>query len=209
MLSTPFFFFFFFFFFFKLSSFIWEGGRQIPAAGREKIRTSSLRVWRLDSDGLVPEASCAGHGAGDWGSLPIASQVVTDRGLPGLRLHPDVVIMKNRSFNERFLFALNGLGAAWQRETSFRVQAVLAACAVVVLVVLRPPLVWWAIVAIDRAVLVIELVNSAFEALVDHLHPDAHPKVRIIKDMAAGSVLLSAAGAVVVGLLLLVNYYWD
>jgi diacylglycerol kinase len=87
---------------------------------------------------------------------------------------------------------------------------VLAACAVVVLVVLRPPLVWWAIVAITIAlVLAIELVNSAFEALVDHLHPDLHPKVRIIKDMAAGSVLLSAAGAVVVGLLLLANYYWN
>jgi undecaprenol kinase len=118
--------------------------------------------------------------------------------------------MKNRSFSERVVFALNGLGVAWQRETSFRVQAVLAACAVVVLVVLRPPWVWWAIVAISIAlVLAIELVNSAFEALVDHLHPDVHPKVRIIKDMAAGSVLLSAAGAVVVGLLLLVSYYWD
>ena len=136
--------------------------------------------------------------------------LVTDLGPPGLPLHLDVVIMKNRSFNERFVFALNGLGAAWRREISFRVQTVLAACAVVVLVVLRPPLAWWAIVAITIAlVLAIELVNSAFEALVDHLHPDIHPKVRIIKDMAAGSVLLSAAGAVVVGLLLLANYYWN
>ena len=33
--------------------------------------------------------------------------------------------------------------------------------------------------------------------------------IRIIKDIAAGSVLLSAAGAVVVGLLLLANYYWN
>ena len=118
--------------------------------------------------------------------------------------------MKNRSFNERILFALNGLGAAWQRENSFRVQIGLAACAVVVLVVLRPPLVWWATVAITVAlVLAIELVNSAFEALVDHLHPDIHPEIRIIKDMAAASVLLSAAGAVVVGLLLLASQYWN
>jgi diacylglycerol kinase len=35
-----------------------------------------------------------------------------------------------------------------------------------------------------------------------------HPEIRIIKDMAAGGVLLSAAGAVVVGLLL-ASQYWD
>ena len=118
--------------------------------------------------------------------------------------------MKNRSFNERVVFALNGLGWAWQRENSFRVQIALAACAAVALVVLRPPLVWWAVIAITIAlVLAIELVNSAFEAFVDHLHPDIHPEIRIIKDMAAGSVLLSAAGAVVVGLLLLATQYWN
>ena len=117
--------------------------------------------------------------------------------------------MKNRSFNERFVFALNGLGAAWHRENSFRVQTVFAACAVAVLVLLRPSLVWWAVVAITVAlVLAIELVNSAFEALVDHLHPDIHPEIRIIKDMAAGSVLLSAIGAVLVGLLLIASLCW-
>jgi undecaprenol kinase len=118
--------------------------------------------------------------------------------------------MKNRSFNKRLMFALNGLGAAWRRESSFRIQTGLAACAVVFLVVLRPPLVWWAVVAIAVAlVLALELVNSAFEALVDHLHPAIHPEIRIIKDMAAGGVLLTAAGAVVVGLLLLASRYWN
>jgi len=118
--------------------------------------------------------------------------------------------MKNRSFNERLVFALNGLGTAWLRESSFRVQTALATCAVIVLISLQPPLVWWAVVAITIALaLAIELVNSAFEALVDHLHPDIHPEIRVIKDMAAGSVLLSAAGAIVVGLLLLASQYWN
>jgi undecaprenol kinase len=118
--------------------------------------------------------------------------------------------MKNRSFNERLVFALNGLIVAWQRENSFRIQTGLAVCAVLVLVALRPPLVWWAIIAFTIAfVLATELVNSAFEALVDHLHPDIHPNIRVIKDMAAGSVLLSAIGAIVVGLLLLANKYWN
>ena len=116
--------------------------------------------------------------------------------------------MKNRPFDERFIFALNGLRAAWRHESSFRVQTGLATCAVAVLVALRPSPVWWAVVAITiTLVLAVELVNSAFEALVDHLHPDIHPEIRVIKDMAAGSVLLTAGGAVIVGLLLLASQY--
>ena len=119
-------------------------------------------------------------------------------------------IMKNRSFDKRLIFALNGLGVAWQRESSFRIQVGMAGCAIAVLVVLRPPLVWWAAVVISIAlVLATELVNSAFEALVDHLHPEVHPEIRVIKDMVAGSVLFAAAGAGVVGLLMLASWYWD
>ena len=117
--------------------------------------------------------------------------------------------MKNRPFHERVVFALNGLGTAWHREHSFRTQAVLAILAVVFLVVVRPAIVWWAIIAITiTLVLAIELMNSAFEALVDHLHPDRHPEIRIIKDMAAGAVLLTSIGALTIGGLLLLATLW-
>ena len=78
--------------------------------------------------------------------------------------------MKNRPIHERLAFALNGLVTAWRREHSFRTQAVVAIIAIFVLIVVRPPFVWWAIVTITISfVLAIELMNSAFEALVDHL----------------------------------------
>ena len=113
--------------------------------------------------------------------------------------------MKNRSFPERLMFAFNGLGAAWRRESSFRTQATLAVIAAIVLVVLRPPVVWWAIIALTVSfVLVTELMNSAFEALVDHLHPERHPEIRIIKNMAAGGVLLASVGALLIGFLMLI-----
>lgn len=117
--------------------------------------------------------------------------------------------MKNRRFQKRLMFALNGLAAAWRRESSFRTQIACAVLAAVALVVLRPPVVWWAIVALTIAfVLTIELMNSAFEALVDHLHPDRHPEIRAIKDMAAGGVLLASVGALVIGFLVLVVTLW-
>jgi diacylglycerol kinase len=65
--------------------------------------------------------------------------------------------------------------------------------------------VWWALVGfVIAVVLAFEALNGALETLVDHLHPDIHPEIRIVKDMAAGAVLLVVIGAVMLsGLLLL------
>lgn len=107
--------------------------------------------------------------------------------------------MKNRSFVERFRFALSGIWEGWRRERSFRTQVGCALLALLALVVLRPGLQWWAIVLLAAAaVLSLELVNSALEALIDHLHPDIHPEIRIVKDMVAGAVLLMSIAALLV-----------
>jgi undecaprenol kinase len=118
--------------------------------------------------------------------------------------------MKNRPLHERLLFALNGLGAAWRREHSFRVQTVVAILALVVLIALHPPLIWWALVAVMISlVLAVELMNSGLEALVDLLHPGHHPEIRAVKDMAAAAVLLASIGALAVGGLLLLAASWQ
>jgi undecaprenol kinase len=107
--------------------------------------------------------------------------------------------MKNRSLAERVGFAVAGWRAAWRRERSFRTQASIAAVALLVLVVLRPAPIWWAIVAVTCAlVLALELVNSALEALVDLLHPGSHPEIKFIKDALAGAVLAISTAAVIV-----------
>lgn len=113
--------------------------------------------------------------------------------------------MKNRPFSERLGFALAGVREGWRRERSFRTQAGFGVLAVIVLVVLRPGIVWWAIVSfVAAAVLAMELVNGALETLMDHLHPDVHPEIRVVKDMAAASVLLLSLAALAVAILLLV-----
>ncbi len=48
-------------------------------------------------------------------------------------------------------------------------------------------------------VLVAELLNTAFETVVDLACPDYHPLARAAKDVAAGAVLVAAFGAVAVG----------
>ena len=47
-----------------------------------------------------------------------------------------------------------------------------------------------------------EMVNTAFEKLLDLVHPDHHPMVGKIKDLAAGTVLATAVIAISVGLII-------
>jgi len=116
---------------------------------------------------------------------------------------------KNQSFVRRLRFALAGLAHAVRVERSLRTQAGVFALVVLALVVLRPGPLWWAAVMLASAgVLAAELFNTALEALADHLHPEHHPHIRIVKDCAAAAVLVATLGAVAVGIALAVHVLW-
>lgn len=116
--------------------------------------------------------------------------------------------MKNRPFAERLGFALAGVREAWHRERSFRTQGIVAVLVLLALLVLRVPLIWFAIAVIAIAlVLAVEMINAALEATIDRLHPERHPEIRAAKDIAAGSVLLISIAACIVGLLMLIAIY--
>ena len=56
-----------------------------------------------------------------------------------------------------------------------------------------------------------EAVNTAIEYLCDLACPEYHPLIKKVKDIAAGVVLISAIGAVVLGLIVFMPYlkiYW-
>jgi undecaprenol kinase len=52
-----------------------------------------------------------------------------------------------------------------------------------------------------------ELLNTALERVIDHLHPESHPSIKIAKDCAAGAVLVLSLAAVAVFVALLVANY--
>lgn len=114
--------------------------------------------------------------------------------------------MKNRPFHVRIGFAVAGLRECWRTESSFRTHVVLGSLALAAMAAIGPAPFWWALVGLAIAlVLALELVNSAFERLIDHLHPDIHSEIRCAKDMAAGGVLLISAGALAVAAALAVS----
>lgn len=104
---------------------------------------------------------------------------------------------KNLSFAKRLRFAAAGLGHALRSERSLQTQLAMLVGVVAVLAYLRPPAVWWALASICAAlVLAAELFNTAIEHLADHVQPELHPQIRIVKDCAAAGVLFAALGAI-------------
>ncbi|GLB53649.1 diacylglycerol kinase [Neptunitalea chrysea] len=47
-------------------------------------------------------------------------------------------------------------------------------------------------------VLSMEAINTAVEKIADFVHPEHHKKIGIIKDIAAGAVLLTAIAAIII-----------
>ena len=104
-------------------------------------------------------------------------------------------MMKNLRFKRRFGFAREGIKVG-MRENSFRTQLGFGVLALIALAVLRPELVWWALVGtMVSLVLAAELFNTALEQICDHLHPQQHPNIKIVKDVAAGAVLVLSIGS--------------
>ncbi len=60
---------------------------------------------------------------------------------------------------------------------------------------------WCMIILAIVAVWMSEALNTAFEFLADVTTPEFHPLVKKSKDVAAGSVLISAIGAVTIGII--------
>lgn len=103
-----------------------------------------------------------------------------------------------------FGYSMDGFKAAYQHEDAFRMEALLA-------IVLTPLAFYLGDSPIKRAmmlasvllVVIVELVNSAIEATVDHTSLEKHMLAKRAKDIGSAAVLLSLINlAVVWGLLI-------
>jgi undecaprenol kinase len=82
-----------------------------------------------------------------------------------------------------------------------RIHGFSAVAVVVAGVLLRLPAAAWAVLFLAIALVVVaELANSAIESVVDLVSPEDHPLAKRAKDVAAAAVLVAAAGAVAVGI---------
>lgn len=49
-----------------------------------------------------------------------------------------------------------------------------------------------------------EMINTSIEKAMDFIYPERHPQIALIKDIAAGAVLIAACCALVIGLIIFI-----
>lgn len=102
--------------------------------------------------------------------------------------------------------ALRGLRVAWKHEDAFRQEVVVAAIAIPAALLLPVATLGKALmIASLMLVLIVELLNSAVEAAVDHTSLEQHPLAKRAKDIASAAVFLSIVNALVVWCLIWLN----
>ncbi|MDA1168885.1 MAG: diacylglycerol kinase family protein [bacterium] len=105
---------------------------------------------------------------------------------------------------EAISFAFLGLKGVFVREINVRVQVVIGTLVVCAMLYLRLPFFHMAVLVLAIIlVITLEIINTSFEILSDIVHPEFSEKIRDVKDMAAGAVLLASIGACIVGILIL------
>jgi len=112
-----------------------------------------------------------------------------------------------KQLNKSLQHALNGVRQVFKTENSFRVQ-VFVSLVVVVLAFFLPLQPWEQVVVLMMIgfVLVLELINSVFERLVDSFRARVHPMVGEIKDIMAATVLLASVFTAIIGLIIFIPY---
>lgn len=96
-------------------------------------------------------------------------------------------------------YSMQGLRAAWLKESAFRQELTLALLAL-------PLAMWLGSTAVERAllaasvllVLVVELLNSAVEAAIDRIGPELNDLSGRAKDLGSAAVLISLLTAALI-----------
>lgn len=104
--------------------------------------------------------------------------------------------------------ALQGLSTAWKCEDAFRQEVIVAIIVIPLALLLPTTLIGKALmISCILLVLIIELINSAIEATVDHTSLERHPLAKRAKDIASAAVFLSIINALAIWSLVLYDTY--
>lgn len=113
-----------------------------------------------------------------------------------------------RRLIKSFADAARGLKYVFKSEQNFRIQALLGFLVLVAAVYF--PLQNWEVILLillTLLVLLVEILNTAFEYFSDLLKPRLHHYVSVVKDIMAGAVLLTSVVAVSVGMIIFYPYF--
>ncbi|MBE8715347.1 diacylglycerol kinase family protein [Sphingobacterium hungaricum] len=115
--------------------------------------------------------------------------------------------MKQEKFSPRkrlnsFSYAINGLKTLWIEEHNARIHFFLAISVILMGLYFKITIYdWMAVFFAIGFVLVTEIINTAIENISDFISAERDNRIKKIKDISAGAVLISSITAFIIGLL--------
>lgn len=100
-------------------------------------------------------------------------------------------------------YAMEGIKFAFLEGRNFKIQMGFGILAILLGLVLNISAAeWLSLILIIAIVLILELVNTAIETVVDMVSLKFHPLAKITKDVAAGAVLIASSASIFIGLII-------
>jgi diacylglycerol kinase (ATP) len=104
-----------------------------------------------------------------------------------------------------FRYAWDGIVSFFQWEHNAQIHLAITVLVLVLSVTLR--LTKWEAIAVVFSVAfvwVAEMLNTVIEKTMDFISTERHPQIKLVKDIAAGAVLIAAIAAAIVGCLIFI-----
>mgnify|MGYP001164636459 CR=1 FL=1 len=110
-------------------------------------------------------------------------------------------------FKKSMRHALDGIIFTFKSERNFRIHLIVYLFMVILSFYLDISILEWLFLHLVSALVIIsEIFNTAIEKTLDWLEPNHHDVVKVVKDICAGGVLISAITAVIIGLIIFVPH---
>ena len=106
-------------------------------------------------------------------------------------------------FIRSFSFALRGIRQCFTRELNFRIHVFVTVIVISAAMLFKVSQTeWFVILLCAGVVMAAELINTAIEVLCNIVHKESHQGIGLVKDMAAGAVLITAVISFITGLVI-------
>ena len=110
-----------------------------------------------------------------------------------------------KTFLRSVHFAFQGAVQFFSRQRNARIQTVMGIAAISLgFIVSITPYQWLLVLFCIGLVISLEMINSAIEIFCDMVTTDFHPRIKVIKDVAAGAVLVASIASLIIGLIIFI-----
>ncbi|MCI6932883.1 MAG: diacylglycerol kinase family protein [Tenericutes bacterium] len=114
-------------------------------------------------------------------------------------------VLSIKRLRKSFGYAFKGIDDVIKHEPNMKIHVVVAILVVIMAFILKVSIIEWIIlVLLIGAVLAAETINTTIENLVDMYTKEYDEKAKIVKDTAAGTVLILAITSAIIGLIIFI-----